>query len=68
MRTFVVSKVFLKGWLFQTRRKQFRVGLAKIGLSGESASILEASGGTLPREILKFSFSKIYIGRILREN
>ena len=52
----------------QARRKQFRVGPAKIGWSAEGTSKLGGSGGMLPREILKFSFSKIHIWRILREN
>ena len=43
--------------LTQARRKEFRVGPAKIG-----ASTLGGSGGMLPREILKFSFSKITFG------
>ena len=52
----------------QARRKQFRVGPAKIGWSDEGASTAGGSGGMLPREILKFTFSKIRIWRILKEN
>ena len=44
----------------QAERKQFRVGAAEMG-----ANTLEESGGMLPREILKFSFSKTHISRIL---
>ena len=51
--------------IIQARRKQFRVGPARIGSSAEGASILGGSGGMLPREILKFSFSKMHIWRIL---
>ena len=53
---------------FQARWKQYRVGPTKIGSSAEGAGTLEGSGGMLPRENLKFSFSKIHIWRILREN
>ena len=35
--------------------------------SAENASMLGGSGGMLPREILKFSLSKMYILCILRE-
>ena len=35
--------------------------------NAEGASRLVGSGGMLPREILKFSFSKVHILRILRE-
>ena len=63
--------VWLRKGLFlydQAGRKQFRVGLAKIGWSAEGASKLGGSGSMLPWEILKFSFSKMHIWRILREN
>ena len=52
----------------QARRKQLKVGTAKIGSSAEGASTLGGSGGMLPREILQFSFSKMHIWRILWEN
>ena len=52
----------------RARRKQFRIGPAKIKSSAESASTLGGSGGMLPRKILKFIFSKMCIWRILREN
>ena len=52
----------------QARRKQFRVSPAQTVSSAEGASRLGGSGGMLPREILKFSFSKTHILRILREN
>ena len=42
-----------------TWRKQFRVSGTKIGLSAEGASTLGESGGMVPREILKLSFSKM---------
>ena len=45
----------------QAWQKQFRVGPAKIGPSAEGTSTLGGSGGMLPREILKVSFSKIHI-------
>ena len=35
--------------------------MAKIGSSARGASTLEGSGGMVPKEILKFSFSKIHI-------
>ena len=47
----------------QAQRKQFRVGAARMG-----ASTLGGFGGMLPWEILKFSFSKMHISRILWEN
>ena len=53
---------------FQARRKQYRVDPTKIGSSAKGAVTLEGSGGMLPREILKFSISKIHIWHILREN
>ena len=49
--------------LWQARRKQLRVGPAKIESNANGASTL---GG--PGEILKFSFSNIHIWRILGEN
>ena len=52
----------------QARRKQYRVDPTKIGSSAKGAGTLEGFGGMVPREILKFSFSKIHIWRILREN
>ena len=52
----------------QARRKQYRVDPTKIGLSAKGAGTVEGSGGMLPREILKCSFSKIHIWHILREN
>ena len=52
----------------QARRKQFRVGPAIIGSCVERASRLERSGGMVPREILKFSFSKMHIWCTLGEN
>ena len=52
----------------QARRKQYRVDPTKIRSSAKGARTLEGSGGMLPRGILKFSFSKIYIWHILREN
>ena len=58
--------------LAQARRKQFRVGPAKIDWTAKGASKLEGGGGggggMLPWEILKVSFSKMHIWRILREN
>ena len=45
----------------QAWRKQYRVDPTKIGSSAKGAGTLEGSGGMLPREILKFSFSKIHI-------
>ena len=53
---------------FQARQKQYRVDLTKIGLSAKDAGTLEGSGGMFLREILTFSFSKIHIWHILREN
>ena len=50
----------------QARRKQFRVGPAKIGSSAAGASTLERSGGMLPRKILKFSLFKMHIWRLKR--
>ena len=52
----------------QAQWKQFRVGPAKRGLNADSVSILERSGGMHSQKILKFSFSKMHIWRILREN
>ena len=53
----------------QARRKQFRVGLAKVGSSADGASIgPRGSGGMYPRKHLKFSFSRMHIWRIIREN
>ena len=52
----------------QTRRKQYRVDPTKIASGAKGVGTLEGSGGMLPREIFKFSFSKIHIWRILREN
>ena len=52
----------------QAWRKQFRVGPAKIGSNADGASTLGGSGGMHPQKILKFSFSKMRIWRILREN
>ena len=54
--------------IIQARRKQYRVDPTKIGSSAKGAGTLEGSGGMPPREILKFSFSKIHIWHILREN
>ena len=54
--------------VLQARGKQLRVGPAKIGWTVEGASKLGGSGGMLPREILKFSSSKMHIWRIRREN
>ena len=45
----------------------FRVSQEKIISSAEGASTLGGSGGMFPQEILKFSFSKVHILRILRE-
>ena len=53
---------------FQARQKQYRVDPTKIGLSAQGVGTLEGSRGMLPREMLTFSFSKINIWRILREN
>ena len=50
---------------YQARRKQFRVGPAEIGPSAEGASKVGGSGDMLPGEILKISFSKTHILRIL---
>ena len=49
--------------------KEFRVSLVKIhgGSSAKGASTLGGSGGMLPQKILKFSFSKMHVLRILRE-
>ena len=47
----------------KARRKQFRVGPAKIGWSAESASTLGGFEDMLPREIFKFSFFKMHIWR-----
>ena len=52
----------------QARRKKFRVAPAKIGSSTEGTGTLGGSGGMLAQEVLKFSFSKMHIWRILREN
>ena len=40
----------------------------RIEWRAEGASTLGRSGGMLPREILRFNFSKMHIWRILREN
>ena len=64
----LMDELFTLTWSFQARRKQFRVGPAKIGWTAEGASKLGGSGGMLSREILKFSFFKMHIWRILREN
>ena len=47
----------------QTQRKQFRSDVAEM-----EVSTLGGSGGMLPRKIVKFSFSKMHISRILWEN
>ena len=47
-------------WKYQARWKQLRISPAKIVSSAEGASTLEGSRGMLPREILKFSFSKMH--------
>ena len=60
--------VSITDWKYPTRRKQFRVSPAQIVSRAEGASRLGGSRGMVPREIFKFSFSKIYIWRILREN
>ena len=50
----------------EARRKQFRVGPAKIGSSAAGASILGGSGGMVPLEILKISLFKMHIWRLKR--
>ena len=52
----------------QDQWKQFRVDPAERGSSIGGANTLGGSGGMLPREILKFSFSKTHIWRNLWEN
>ena len=52
----------------QARQKQFRVGPAKIGSSTDGASRVGEYWGMVPQEILKFSFSKTHIWRILCEH
>ena len=52
----------------QDRWKQFIVDPAERGSSIGGVSTLGGSGGMLPREILKFGFSKTHIWRNLWEN
>ena len=60
-------EVSVTDWKYPAWRKQLRICPAEIVSSAEGASMLGGSGGMLPREILKFSFSKVHILRILRE-
>ena len=62
-RTGLVHLQKFKNPGFQARRKQFRVGPAKIGSSAEGATTLGGSGGIVRREILKINFSKMHIWR-----
>ena len=52
----------------QAQRKQFRVDPAIVGSCVERAITLGRSWDMFSREILKFSFSKVHIWCILREN
>ena len=58
---FVWLKYVILYWLLPI------VSLAKMGSSAEGANTLGRSGGMLRQEVLKFSFSKMHIWRILRE-
>ena len=63
------GKTYLVWWCYsfakQARRKQFRVGTAKIGSSAVGREYTREVRGHAPPEILKFSFSKMHIWRIL---
>ena len=53
---------------YQAQQKQFRVDPTEIGSSAKGVSTLGGSGGMLLQGILKFSFFRMHIWLILREN